>query len=38
MVLMPANAGAFDFTLHPLNLGLKECLQSPKFVSKSFSP
>src|SRR5262249_10863051 len=35
MILMPANALS-DFTRHPLNLGLEECLQLPKFGRESF--
>src|SRR5262244_2673929 len=28
---LDARQCAFDFTLHPLNLGLEECMQLPKF-------
>jgi hypothetical protein len=32
---LDARQCAFDFTLHPLNLGLEECLQVPKFGRES---
>jgi hypothetical protein len=32
---LDARQCAFDFTLHPLNLGLEECLRLPKFGRES---